>query len=110
MAPNKTSAEISAMFKGNVTVTTNGISKTSATGFIVTGEDGGSAIVVVLGDVDGSGKVDSTDYLLVKKFFLDMTDLGGVNFMAADTDMSGKIDGTDYLKIKKHFLGQLSLF
>ena len=110
IAPNKTSAEIAAMFKGNVTVTSNGISKTSATGYIVTDENGGSAIIVVLGDVDGSGKIDTTDYLLVKKSFLGMETLNGANFVAADTDKSGKVDTTDYLQIKKHFLGQLSLY
>ena len=63
-----------------------------------------SAEIVVWGDVDGSGKVDSTDYLKIKLVFLGTQSLEGSYFLAGDVDSSNRIDSTDYIKLKSHFL------
>ena len=56
--------------------------------------------------MDGSGVVDSTDYLRLKKVFLgEFPSPEGIYMYSADMDQSGKIDSTDYLQIKKIFLG-----
>ncbi len=58
------------------------------------------------GDVDGTGVVDSTDYLRLKKVFLgEMPSPKGIYMYSADMDQNGSIDSTDYLQIKKIFLG-----
>jgi len=61
--------------------------------------------VVMKGDVDGSGVVDSTDYLRLKKVFLgDLPTPEGIYMYSADMDQNARIDATDYLQIKKVFL------
>ncbi len=65
--------------------------------------------VVVLGDVDGNGIVDGTDYLRVKSKFLENMELDSYQSLAADVDGNGFIDGTDYIRIKGQFLGTFSI-
>ncbi len=65
--------------------------------------------IIVVGDVDSSGKVDSTDYLRIKNFFLGKIQFADAEFKAADIDNTDKIDSTDYLKIKSAFLGSYLL-
>ncbi|MBQ7647294.1 MAG: leucine-rich repeat protein [Clostridia bacterium] len=64
---------------------------------------------VINGDVDGNGKIDSTDYITVKRHILKISDLFGAYEAAADTDGNGRIDSTDYIAIKRHILGIASL-
>ncbi len=61
--------------------------------------------VVVAGDVDGSGVVDSTDYLQIKSSFFNSIELTDSSFVASDIDSSGTIDSTDYIQVKSGFLG-----
>jgi uncharacterized protein YjbI with pentapeptide repeats len=65
--------------------------------------------IIVSGDVDGNGNIDSTDYIRVKSAFLGSLDLSEAYTKAADVDESSKIDSTDYIRIKGHFLGTYNL-
>jgi hypothetical protein len=65
--------------------------------------------VVVLGDIDGSGAVDSTDYMRIKATMLKTAQLSTLETEAADVDGNGEIDATDYMRIKSHFLGEYIL-
>ena len=65
--------------------------------------------VVLSGDVDSSGIIDSTDYLKIKSYFMGKLDFSELMFKAADIDGSEKIDSSDYLKIKSAFLGKYIL-
>ena len=69
-----------------------------------------SAVMVILGDVDGSGAIDSTDYLILKSVFISQATLEGAYYLAADTDKDGSISGSDYLRLKSHFLGNFNLY
>ncbi len=69
-----------------------------------------SVTVVINGDVDGTGTVDSTDYLRIKSAFLNLHTLEGAYLAASDTNADGEINATDYLQIKSHFLGTYSLY
>ncbi len=80
------------------------------TGCKVTDQNGNTYTVIVKGDVDGNGNVDTTDYLKIKSAFLGALDLHETYFKAADVDGSSKIDTTDYLKIKNHFLDTYNLY
>ncbi len=80
------------------------------TGCKVTDHNGNAYTVIVKGDVDGNGNVDTTDYLKIKSAFLGALDLNETYFKAADVDGSSNIDTTDYLKIKNHFLGTCNLY
>jgi len=64
-----------------------------------------SITVVVTGDVDGNGGVDSTDYIRIKSSFLGELTLETCEHYAADIDRNGVVDATDYMRIKAHFLG-----
>lgn len=66
--------------------------------------------VVVAGDVDGNGLVDSTDYVRVKQSFLRTMELNEAEKMAADVEENNTIDSTDCLRIKSHFLKVYDLY
>ncbi len=107
----KTAAEVKAMFEGNVKLVSAENTTYVSTGTVVISEDGSeAAVIIILGDVDGSGVVNSTDYIIVKKAFIKAVELDGLYALAADIDKNGSIDATDYLKIKSHFIGVNKLF
>lgn len=66
--------------------------------------------VVVLGDINGDGKVTTTDYMKVKKQFNVGVTLTGAEFKAADVSGNNKIDSTDYMRIRKYFNGKYELY
>ncbi len=66
--------------------------------------------IVVLGDVDGSGIVDSTDYIKIKSMLRGEISLSGVYFSASDVWVDGIVDMTDYLRVKSFFLGVYDLY
>ncbi len=84
------------------------------TGSVVKVISGGKAVnsvsVVVPGDVDGNGIVDSTDYLRVKTTFIGIYKLEGVYFAAGDVDGNAILNSTDYLRIKGAFLDMYDLY
>ncbi len=88
----------------------NAIEGVLSTGLIVSVSEEEKYTVVISGDVDGTGTIDSTDYLLIKKTFLKEITLENEYFAAADTDGSLDISSADYLQIKSHFLGIFNLF
>ena len=65
--------------------------------------------VVVRGDLDGDGKVDTTDYMRIKALLY--SDIKPVDVIgaAADVDGNGSVDTTDYMRVKAHFLGKFTL-
>ncbi len=76
------------------------------TGCVVSISDGDEYTVIVKGDVDGTGVITTTDYLIVKNSLIGKTDISGEYFVAADMDDNQLISTTDYLKIKESFLGK----
>ncbi len=69
-----------------------------------------SVTLVCKGDVDGTGTVDSTDYLTIKKYFLESFDMNKAFLSAADIDCNNVIDGTDYMRVKSYFLGNIDIY
>jgi hypothetical protein len=69
-----------------------------------------SVTVVILGDVDGNGIVDTTDVVRVKAAFLGSFLLDDAESIAADVDCNGIIDTTDYMRVKSHFIGAYNLY
>jgi hypothetical protein len=66
--------------------------------------------VVVLGDLDGNGKIDTFDASLASRHFLGINTLTGPHFKAADLFGTGVVDTFNALMIVRHFLGLMSLF
>ncbi len=99
----------------NNIVNDSGISiSTAATGGTITltvdGVVADSAVIIILGDVDGNGCVDTTDYLRVKNAVLGRFTLDDTAFVAADINENGEIDSDDLAAIKNHFLGTHNLY
>lgn len=65
---------------------------------------------VVLGDVDGEGKIKTTDALLVLQHVSETITLEGNEFVAADVDKDGVIKTTDALLILQYVAENISSF
>ena len=66
--------------------------------------------VVVMGDMDGNGIVDTTDYMRLKAALRGTFEVDEALTKAADVDGSGKLGAADYMRIKAYFLGTYDLF
>lgn len=95
--------QIKALFAGQVTVERVGTGATITAG-------GQSIVMIILGDIDGDGVIDSTDYLLVKRAILGNTTLNAAQNKAACVSGGTEPDSVDYLMIKRHIVGTDSLF
>lgn len=60
---------------------------------------------VMLGDLDGSGKIDTKDYIFLKRAVLGTYTLTDKQKAAADVNGDGKINSVDYMQVKRHVLG-----
>ena len=56
--------------------------------------------VIVLGDANGDGKIDSSDYVRVKNGIRGKETLTSIQKKGADANSDGKVDSSDYVKIK----------
>ncbi len=65
-------------------------------------EEDGDAIY---GDVNGDGKTDSADYLIVKRACFNSYKLSDAENARADVDNSGNVDSTDYVILKRIAFG-----
>lgn len=63
----------------------------------------------LLGDVNGNGKIDAKDYMILKSFVLKKYKLSESEALAADVDGNGKINAGDYMMIKSHVLGRYQI-
>ncbi len=59
-----------------------------------------SGINLVQGDVDGDGRLTSTDYLRIKNYLINAPEITEQFKKSADANGDGKINSTDYLFIK----------
>lgn len=66
-------------------------------------------LLVIKGDLDGNGKVQSNDYLKIKKHFAG-SELNGIELVAADVNNDDSIKSSDYLSVKKYFQGKYDLY
>lgn len=62
---------------------------------------------VLKGDLNGDGKVNSTDYAMLRRYLLDLLDEFPVKdgLKAADINGDGKVNSTDYAALKRLLLG-----
>jgi hypothetical protein len=62
-------------------------------------------VLLINGDVDGNGEIDTTDYIRIKGHFLGTYTFDELTLFAGDVTGDGVIDATDYIRIKGSFLG-----
>lgn len=79
------------------------------TGCIIT-KDGKNYTVIMGGDTSGDGKINSTDFMQVRKQYLGFFSMNNGQTLAADVNHDGKINSTDFIQIRKHFLGLYNLY
>ncbi len=77
---------------------------TVSTGCIIN-YNGQDYSVIVLGDVNGDGSINSTDFMQVRRQYLGLYDMNDIMKKAADVNGDGKINSTDFMQIRKHYLG-----
>ena len=65
--------------------------------------------LLVYGDANGDGKINSTDYAQLKFHILRLKSLNGFLFNAGDVNKDGKINSTDYSLMKFHILKMKSI-
>ncbi|MBO5402911.1 MAG: CotH kinase family protein [Clostridia bacterium] len=93
----------------NQSVTFNTVSGKVGTGSTV--KNGGMEYTfIVLGDINGNGKVDANDYMLVKRHFLGTYELDNIGFAAGDCNGDGKISANDYFIIRRHVIGTYDIY
>ena len=80
-------------------------SSTFGTGAKITFE-GKTYTLIMLGDVNGDGKVKSTDYILIKNYIMDSkkSTLSDYKLKAADVNKDGNVKSTDYVLIKNYIM------
>jgi len=69
-------------------------------------------IDITLGDLNYDGKVNSTDYLVLKRYLLGTIDKeSDPNFLkAADLNRDGRVNSTDMSLMKRYLLGIITSF
>lgn len=60
--------------------------------------------IIVIGDVDGDGKIMATDYVAIKNHIMEVTTLHEVNSKAADMNSNNRVDAGDYVAIKNYIM------
>lgn len=58
-----------------------------------------------LGDINGNGQIEATDYLLLKRFVLGTFTLNDEQKKVADVNGDHQINALDYMLLKRHVLG-----
>ena len=70
----------------------------------------GTYTIVVMGDVNGDGKINSGDSLILSKQVLKTINMSNVSEkQAADVNSDGKINSGDTLILRKHILGNYTI-
>ena len=59
----------------------------------------------VIGDINGNGRVDTSDYLICRRIVLGTYNANTTQKDVADVNQNGVIDANDYIRIKRIYLG-----
>ena len=66
--------------------------------------------VIIKGDINGDGVINSADYLISKRIFLGTYEADQYQTKAAAITDGVAVKAADYLRIKRHFLGSYDIF
>ena len=62
-----------------------------------------------IGDVDGNGVVNATDYTMIVRYLKGYEELTPVQQLSADVDKNGTVNATDYAKLVRYLKGYETL-
>lgn len=111
---NQTVDQICANFNGTITVkdkngnVITGEALVGTGSVLIVGSD--NYIVVIKGEINGDGKIDSKDYMFAKKAFLGTLTLTETQLEAACLEGTPLPTSKDYMRIKRHFLETYDIF
>ncbi len=66
--------------------------------------------VIILGDVNGNGRVDSNDYQRIRRYVIGTYTIEGVYFAAARVSGGSDIRPVDYQRVRRHVIGSYNIF
>ncbi len=75
---------------------------------VISGDNSYTAII--LGDVNGDGKINSTDFMQIRRAFLELYEMTTLQTYAADVNGDRNINSTDFMRVRRHFLGIYNLY
>lgn len=80
------------------------------TGYKITDTDKNAIYTIIkLGDVNGDGIVKATDYMKIKNYIMNVSELDKYQKEAADVNKDGNVKATDYMKIKNFIMGNSNI-
>ncbi|TYQ16846.1 UNVERIFIED_CONTAM: GH35 family endo-1,4-beta-xylanase [Acetivibrio alkalicellulosi] len=83
------------MFSFNISLVGNSVSANSG---------------ITYGDLNGDGRIDSSDVILLRRYILEIIDNFPVSKTAADLDGNGTINSTDYILLRRYVLEIIDVF
>ncbi len=103
--PSATFADVTAKYSG---ATLASGTETLGTGAKIN-INGVEYTVIKLGDVNGDGKTNSGDYVLLKNHIMEQGNLDGIYYKAGDVNGDGKTNSGDYVVIKNSIMSSGSI-
>lgn len=103
------SASISVKDKSNKSKSTSSTLVTGDKVTVTSGSDSKTYTVVVYGDVNGDGKINSGDLLKLRQHLLGTSKLSGAYSESADINKDKKINSGDLLKTRQYLLGTYTI-
>ena len=107
MNANKDANVILKNSSGNIK--NSGVIATGDKVIVTVGNETKEYEVVIYGDVNGDGNLDSIDFAMIKKSLLNQMTLSNSKREAADINKDGLIDSIDFAYLKKYLLGNKSI-
>lgn len=90
---------------------TDNVTSGSYVQLVINGEVIESVMLIVIGDVDCSGNLNTTDYIQMRRYFVDETySLSDSSYISADIEENGKLNATDYVLLKAYFMGITDIY
>lgn len=65
--------------------------------------------VIMYGDVNGDGMINSADYIVIKNYIMGKVKLSSSALKGADPDRSGSVNSADYVMIKNYIMGRVTI-
>ncbi len=90
---------------------TDNVTSDSYVQLVIDGEVVESVLLIIVGDVDCSGNLNTTDYIQMRRYFVDETySLTDSAYISADIEENGKLNATDYVLLKAYFMGITDIY
>jgi len=98
------------VYINNIKVSGDTLLSTNATVNLMSGNTVINTYTIILtGDINGDGKINISDMIVLKSQLLNQKELSNVYAKAADTNGDGKLNITDFIQLKSHIIGKSTI-